>query len=575
MKKIFFIFLILAAVIIIKIFILSYKEKPLSLSQTSKVLNTENINFFPENTVIFLNNIKLLDNYLNFKETEFFKKLIEIDLFNRLDIDKKIYTSGSRAAFHIKNELTFENLINLIGNNISFGVTDYNNDNNHKFLLVLNLFQQGQFFDKLFELLESENITRNTKYSYRGVTIKIVESKKDSIFFDKLYYMEYNNKFLFTSSKEWLEDIISNNFGDKTINDNPNFNKLIRNISMDFTSLFFFDIEKILKYAEHHFLVNNQKDLYNAIQNYKIIEGYLIVNDLLTSENLITYGKDFTSFDINSYLGRPKTINLLKLLPLKSLFTFSLTSFDLNEYLSLIFDNVMKLKNETTTFKDQITKFNELLNIDIQKDFFSLMKGEFNLTVKDMVYTDNLPVIILKIETARPNQLYKNLVETINKSVEKHDLNFYLYQETYENFDISYLQFNLPDYALAKTGFLKLDNYLIFFYGDNIVQEIYEISENMQPSILDDKIFVETGLEKKKVNIVATINTKRGLDILQDILNEIISLPVENNFLKNYNIFYHIDPVFDLLKTLDGFVLYSVKEDNNIIRNIAKFGVEE
>lgn len=572
MKKV-----IIFLLIIIIFFIFSYNyfiktEAELTAEQVADIIKTNNFLYYPENSIVFLNNIKLLDNYLRFKETDFFKQIIELDLFSNFDIDEKIYESGSKTAIHLRNELTFESLINLIGNNISFGISDYENNNNHKFLLVLNLYHQGQFFDRLFELLENENITRNTRYSYEGVTINIVDAVADNVFFEKMYYMVYEEKFIFSSSQKWLQDIITGSISENNIVNNNNFNKLVRNISIDFTSLFFFDIENILNYAEEYFTETNQIQYLEPIKNYKIIQGYLIVNDILKSENLINYDKNYALFNINNYLGKPQIINLLKLLPKESLFTFSITSFDLREYAKLIFNNVMRIRNIDTDYSKQINRFNELLETNIETEIMDLMNGEFNITVKDMVDNMNLPVAIFKIQSDQPKTLYNNLVSVIKNAVENHNLNFHLTEEVFQGNNIAYLNFNFPEFAISKTGFFTFEDYLIVFYGDKIVSDIYEISNNKNISLLSDNILLENQLADKELNILSTINTQRGLDILNDVLSGIVAFPIGDDYLKRYENFYNIDPLFDLLKTLDGFVLYSVKEDN-IIRNIAVFNV--
>jgi hypothetical protein len=574
MKKTFYILLFLIIIFAGIYFFLLQNEKQLSTEQIISILNTENVVYFPDNTIIFLNNIKLLDNYLKFKETLFYEKLIKLDLLKKFESDDKIYSAGSKTGLNLRSELTLENLINLIGNNISFGISDYENQYENKFLLVLNIYQQGQFFDKLFTMLENENITRNTRYSYGATTINIIEFKTDNIFLDNLFYMEYEEKFLFSSSKKWLEDILDKKIVKNTISNNQNFNNLIRNISIDFTSLFFFDIHQIIDYAEKYFIEKNQQNYFELIENYKIIQSYLIVNDFLTTENLISYDKSYEFFNINSYLGRPKKIKLLNLLPLKSLFTFSITSFDLNEYMRLVFNNFMRIRNQDIKYDEQFDRFNNVLKGDLQKDIINLMKGELNITVKDMVNTDNLPVVIFKIESSHPKLLYDNLVSMITDAVDKHNLNFVLHQDSFKNQSISFLKFNLPDYAFSQMGFFTLDNYLIFFYGEGIINDIFDIYENKKPSLLTEDKFSELNLESKNLNILVTINTKRGLDILHDVLNGIISFPGASEYTEKYDLINHIDPVFDLLKTLDGFVLYSVKEDNNIIRNIAKFKVD-
>lgn len=280
---------------------------PILQETLSQKLNTENIYFFPAKTILFVNNIQLSDYYKKFQSTELYNKIDESEFIKKFSKKKKFHFKKDKVYKYIESELTFENILNMIGSNITLGAAIYETEKKPDLLLVLNLYNQGLFFEKLFELLEEENMTRNLKYSVNSLTVKIIEFKINMPYYKKLYYVNIGEKYLFSTNQKWIEDIINQKIkSDNSIETNREFRRIVDLCSIDYISEFYIDFNN-LRFVLENYLKHNQKnidepeynELISTLQIYKPINKYLFVNNLIRNESFLLSNNELNDTAVN------------------------------------------------------------------------------------------------------------------------------------------------------------------------------------------------------------------------------------------------------------------------------------
>ncbi|HOK40301.1 MAG TPA: hypothetical protein PLD27_04605 [bacterium] len=569
---------ILIIVFIFGFFYYRHKQKEniniSNFNYVSEKLKSDNIIYFSENTLAFFNNVQLCDNFNIFKKTYFYKKFVDLKI-NKL-FSKKIKVNVSNENFlkYIETEINLDNIINLLGNNITIGFNEYS-EKKVSFLIIFNIYQQGAFFEKLFEFLEEEKIVKNLKYSVNGLTIKIIQFNEKFLFFDSLYFLTNNEKTFLSSSKNWIEDIANNKFNKKdSLVANENFFNLFKLIKMEnFYSFFYVDINKLI----NKYFKKDDTNI-NTLEYYETFLQFLIVSNFSTSESYIHYNPESKKYAINSYIEEGDTIPSLKFVPSNILLSYTLNGFNIKKYIPILYQQIADFTNNKENYENYIKRKNKELKIDLENDIINLLNTELNLTFYKFKKRNENPYpsffILLKI--FEPEKFYNNFTMLLKNIINVYEYNLEIRDGKIKNKKYKYLFTENPFITDFNPAYCISDDYLIIASDKNTLEDIIKTSENIIPSFLSNKICEEIKLKENKLNLFFYFNGEQSIEVIKNLSRYYLKPEInKKRILDTDNFYNYIDPLFDLLNSIKGITMYSKKEENKYIKTIAQLKVED